>query len=881
MARRVGRWRLERRDWLLAVLVLALLVYADRCRSLFAQIASRRGVVVERMAWAGTVSEIDALLAAPGSDGGEAVSRIDGLVARVERSGAANRNEELAGTLRRSRTALVTGDIPAAREQLYAAVLEIRAGTWAVSRQLGGLFDATAGAAVGGGVFGLASLAALFAALATLRQNTQLSRRSDLIARATSDGCWDWDPATGIAQYSPGWAEITGVQANHVNDWYERVHPDDLPAVMEALNAHLAGKSAYFEAQYRLRDAEGRWRYMLGRGLAEREGGRAVQMAAGQSDITERRAQAALEARSAILAHVSSATGMGFVAVDQAGGVHEVSPSAELVAAPWGSVAAFWSAVSGRLDPAYGACSLCGHPEPVGNQTVDLASPTKGRRFIQVTWTGHAHGLGTSHELSVAIVDDVTSRRTAEDAERLAHQRLVASEAELRGALDTLPSAVVVVADGRVAFSNRTANATFGATPAWQAALLRAAPETRGEPRTVLLDTASGSESFDVFAPEPIRFNGGDAELVMARNASERVRVESQLRAAERLVALGGMAAGLAHEINNPLTYVIGNLELAHEGVGDTGKRIERALDGALRVREVVAQLRDLASPAAPVLESVDPALAFESALALAHGVGLPRARVRRMFVKGLLASGNPVWLGQIALNLVSNALQSMGSIPAGERRLEIGSEEVRGDVRVTVTDSGPGVPDALVASVFDPFVSTRSNGGGTGLGLYICRELCRRMGGKLELVQTGSTGTTFALTLRGAGGLVAERRPRVLVIDAEPGLGEQVRAHLSSHDLRVETTFSGGSLALREPWDAVILEVELPEGSGIDLWLELRERDAEAARRVVFVSGGPITPSVARCMHDSHLPCLVKPFDGGELVRLVEQHLSSHSRHA
>ncbi len=881
MANAGGAWRLERREWLLGVLVLALLAYGNHCYAMYTGIGRLRVEVAERVGWSTEIGAIQGELAANGVPSALA-GRIEALEAEVGTQQAVRGGGALLLSLARSRSALQTGDRIGAGRELAEALGGVLAGTSALSRELGDLVDESAQAGAFGLVFGLASLAALAAALAALRANAHLTGRAELIARAVSAGAWDWEPATGRAQFSKGWEELTGSPASSVSDWYARVHPADLPALDAAIKNHLSGGTRTFEAEYRLRDATGRWRVMSARGLAERENGRAVRMAVAQNDITARRTQAAQEARSALLAHVSNATGMGFLAVDPGGTVHQANPAAARVSEPWGTPAAFWDALRPGLHPQNGTCALCGRPEPVGSETTSLATPANEPRFIQVTWTGHAHGLEGESDLSVAIVDDVTARRTALEAERLAHARLVVSEAELRAALDALPSALVVVAGGRIAFSNRTATDTFGADPNRHAALLSSAPEARGELRTVLLDTNAGLRSFEVFAPEPISFGGSQAELVLARDANDRVRVESQLRNAERLVALGGLAAGLAHEINNPLTYVIANLELAHEGVGNTADRIARALGGAVRLRQVVAQLREFASPAPVATEPLDPSDAFESAVALARGVGMPLARVSRSMAPGVLVEGVPVWLAQIALNLVNNALQAMVDQPAEDRRLDIRCEADDSTVTLRVCDTGCGVAEGLAATIFEPFVSTRSQSDGQGLGLYICRELATRMGGQLTLEHTSPEGSTFALTLRRAHrGMVrappdrastpVRPRGRVLVVEDDAVVAERMRSYLSHHSVRVETTAEAGRLALLEVWDVVILDVVLGENSGITLWQELNARDAPAAARVVFVTGGSLTPPLAHFMLESSNPCLVKPFDFRDLVRLVD----------
>lgn len=880
-------WRIRRAEWLLAALFIALVAYTYHCARIYSRIGSLREEISERVGWTTELTEVEHQLVGPG-DGPRAVPALDRVIAEVASSSAVRNGRALQTALASVRTAAVSGDAAATRERLNSALRELRSGSAGVSRELGGLVDESARAGGFGLLFGLASIVALASALSSRRTNDQLSRRAALLARAASAASLDWDPRTGSANFSAGWESLTGQPATHVQAWFDRVHPDDVAALRAAVDRHLAGETPVFEAEYRLRDASDCWRVMAAQGLAEREDGRAVRVAVAQGDITARRTQAAHEARSALLAHVSAATGMGFLAVDSAGQVHEANPAAVQMAAPWGSAGAFWSVLAGQGEPSFAPCALCGRPEPVGSATLRAQTPADELRFIQVTWTGHAHGLAMDRELSVAIVDDVTARRAAVEAERRAHARLVASEAELRTALDALPSALVVVGDAGIAFRNRTATATFGDAPEHSAALLAAAPSAPGAMRVAVLETRQGPRSFEVLAPVAIRFNGLPAELVLARDASDRARVESQLRAAERLVALGGLAAGLAHEINNPLTYVIGNLELATEGVGPVGERLARALDGAVRMRQVVAQLRDFGSPTPVATEPTDPGQVFEGALALARGVGAPALQVSRSFPVGVRVESVPVWLGQIALNLIHNALNAMEERPVEERRLEMSATADAATVTIRVRDNGGGVPEAIVGTLFDPFVSSRRRGEGQGLGLYLCRELATRMGGRLTLESTGPEGTTFALLMArssaprlAAGPSHPSGRARVLVAGRDADLASSLGEVLHRHEVRVETSPHRGRAALFESWDVAVIDASLMDGDGRTAWRQLTERDDSVVRRVVFVSSGTLTPALAEFMLRSSFPCLVRPFDLRDLVRLVDARLPNGVVHA
>lgn len=482
---------------------------------------------------------------------------------------------------------------------------------------------------------------------------------------------------------------------------------------------------------------------------------------------------------------------------------------------------------------------------------------------------------------------DMTDRRQASEA----LDRLRGSETEFTRALDAVPEAVLILGGDHILYANQMARDAFG--PIEEAMLivpvLRTAAQEGGAARVPQMADAAGN--WEVSSPKPITFGGQAAEILVARDVGQRVKMEGHLRAAERMVALGGLAAGLAHEINNPLTYVIGNLELAQEGVGDVKARVARALGGAVRVRQVVSQLRALANPGTSELVPVHLGPAIESAISLALGVGHLPATIHREFALAGTVNANPVWIGQIALNLVSNALQAMADLPREQRHLFIRAKNVPdGGTTVEFTDSGRGIAPAIAERLFEPFTTSRLQQGGSGLGLYICRELATRMGGTLELVSTGQTGTTFRLYLApsqaeqsvvGAAPVVVPRRAgRVLVVDDERVIVELLLNYLGHHHVEACHDVHSASLALaREDWDAVVLDIILPDRSGIELFDEIFARSPQQASRFIFVTGGSLAPDVARFLMRAPNTALLKPFDFRELVNQVDRLVADISR--
>ncbi|MBM4390291.1 MAG: response regulator [Deltaproteobacteria bacterium] len=752
--------------WAIGGLAVALVLYASHYAKLCADVDAGREAVSTRVAWTGRAGELALANEGAWRREGEAATAFATLADEIEAGQSisllSRPTDSAAVAALREASRAAASDREAAREAAGAALQSLREGTAALSWEIGELVDTTRMSAIGGMAFGALGVVVVAALVASLGEAQHWRRRWTLTTRATADGLWDWDLDKGKVDFSDACRDAAGLQrGSGLDDWFDRIHPDDAPAVRAALDAHLAGSTPVFEVAFRLVDGFGGHRFMLARGLADRDpAGRPRHVACWQTDISDRRDAAVLKAQT------------------------------------------------------------------------DTAMRAQG---------------------------------------------------ELRAVIDALPDCVLVLAAGEVAYANAAARSAFGGPDSMHrvAARLRAAAGG-GVPATV--GTRNGLEATWEVAPAvPIRWDDIPAEVVAARDISGRLRIEGQLRNAERVIALGGLAAGLAHEINNPLTYVIGNLELAQQQVGDVSERVSRALEGATRVRQVVAQLRAMANPSAGELVPTHVGPAIEGALTLAGGIGMPLAAVARQVDEQAAVLANPVWLGQLLVNLVNNSLQAMAAQPPDTRVLSFRVFRVGdGTAAVEVEDTGPGIPANLMSRIFEPFTSSRLQTGGSGLGLYICRELASRMGGSLALLRSGPAGTCFRLTLRLAvqapaerregGGPAAVRRGRVLIVDDEAGLGDLMRTYLSHHEVRVETSGEGGATALATGrWDAIVLDIVLPDRSGIELWRELFLRDPSAAARVCFVTGGSLAPDVASFLVDSVNPSLVKPFDFRELVAHVD----------
>jgi PAS domain S-box-containing protein len=380
------------------------------------------------------------------------------------------------------------------------------------------------------------------------------------------------------------------------------------------------------------------------------------------------------------------------------------------------------------------------------------------------------------------------------------------------------------------------------------------------------------------------------------RDVSDRRRAEES----SRLAALGTLAAGVAHEINNPLAYVIANLAHARDRAGalagteaGEGLRAEvveplaDAEEGARRVHEIVRQLRAFAR-AEEAEGPVDPARALRAALAMAQNEIRQRARVVADVGPAPPVIGNENRLTQVFLNLLVNAAQA---IPEGD----VARNEVRAALRVEgdqivaeVSDTGAGMTPETRARVFEPFYTTKGPGEGTGLGLAISHSIVAGMHGRIEIASEPGAGSRFRVILPIAraippGAREAPRQPtpaparprRLLIVDDEP-LVSRALARLLEPEGEVVLVDRAREALERvragERFDVIVCDLMMPDLSGMALHAAVQELDPGIAARMVFVTGGAFTDAAREFLERVPNARLEKPIDRAALREAVRR---------
>ena len=273
-----------------------------------------------------------------------------------------------------------------------------------------------------------------------------------------------------------------------------------------------------------------------------------------------------------------------------------------------------------------------------------------------------------------------------------------------------------------------------------------------------LLARSGATVLVEVSPSHVVSFEGQPARLVVGRDVTERARLQQQLLTADRMASIGMLAAGVAHEVNNPLAYVLNNVEMAMRALTPLGEstRASRealsvALEGVDHIRIIVRDLLVLSRVDDEAVGPIDVQSVVESTLALAANKISERAELRCEYHPVPLARGTAARLGQVLLNLVANAIEAMPESSRATNELRVVVQESAGRAVVEVSDNGAGILPEHAARVFDPFFTTKAFGAGTGLGLSISQRLVTENGGELTFESTPQRGTTFRVVLPGS----------------------------------------------------------------------------------------------------------------------------------
>jgi PAS domain S-box-containing protein len=533
---------------------------------------------------------------------------------------------------------------------------------------------------------------------------------------------------------------------------------------------------------------------------------------------------------------------------------------------------------------------------------LDLEIRVRGAGHFETSLAVRAQAARAGEQLTITgSASNVTARKRAERELRRVNR-----------VLENLHDAIVVTdLEGRITDWTAKAQATFqrrssGAPPAQLHDLIgapRVAEIQRaisdhghwtGEIPIVLSDDAEGI--FEV-AAAPLKDDQGwvVGYIAALRDVTARKALQNQLILADKLAAIGSIAAGVAHEINNPLAVVTGGLDW----IGERIEEVVRAGGDSAAVREVLSEMKDGVGRIAAIVAGMknasqkdDPSATQVPLRRALDGAVKILANEVRHSAQLIVSVPEDLWvpcsetrLIQVFIHLIANAVHAIEDRRSGgnEIRIEV-ARRSPGRVQIALRDTGVGMSQETLSRLFTPFFTTKPHGKGTGLGLSVTRTILESCGGHISFESKPGEGTTAFVELPTSAPPVpvqprkaverSSTRGAILVIDDEPFVANALGRLLRSRGFTTEVVNDGRTgldKLLKGSFQAVVCDLMMPEFSGVDLFHQLEATAPELIGRLVFLSGGAFTPRTEEFVQEARRPVLSKPWKVEALVAAIE----------
>ncbi|MBM3174286.1 MAG: PAS domain S-box protein [Chloroflexi bacterium] len=395
---------------------------------------------------------------------------------------------------------------------------------------------------------------------------------------------------------------------------------------------------------------------------------------------------------------------------------------------------------------------------------------------------------------------------------------------------------------------------------------------------------------------EIVGFRGVGRDITERKKAEEhRHQLELKAQVSSRLASVGEMSAGVAHEINNPLTAVTGYAQLLldrKDVPADVRKDLEAITEGARRVAGIVQRLLAFSRQTKPERKYVDINHLIESTLVLrAYHLRTNNIKVTTSLAPDLPQTvADPGQIQQVILNLIVNAEQEM-KLAHGKGKLTISTEKSDSIIKISVKDDGPGIKPEIMDRLFDPFFTTREVGEGTGLGLSLCYGIVAEHNGKIYAESKTGKGATFIVELPVVTEIDTPDAPepaadepervgkaRILVVDDEQVIRDLAKRILTGEGYKVDTVDNAkDALKMIEGkrYNLLLLDIKMPGMDGVQLYRRLEKIAKSLAKRVVFVTGDVMSADTDRFLTETRVAHIAKPFDAAQLKKEVKRALS------
>jgi len=637
--------------------------------------------------------------------------------------------------------------------------------------------------------------------------------------------------------------------------------------------------------------------------------------AAGAAFRAQRGALAQIQDSEAMKSAIIASAFDAVVAIDEAGLVVEFNPSAERMFGIPGATAR-GQPMAGLIVPAHlrgrhqdgmqrylssGRAVILGRPVELEALRADGTVFPIELAITEVRQAGR--------RLFTAYLRDITDRRTMERALRdsAQHFRTIAES-------HPVPVAIVRLEDGRIVHASQAFADLFGMAldelpgqdiagfyaDLGQRARLREELRRNGAVRGFELDQRrpDGSVFPTAITARVIDFQGAPAAISAVVDLTEQKRQEAEiarqreaLHQSEKLNALGSLLASVAHELNNPLSVVVGYATIMRDLAPDDATR-ERAVKvqaAAERCARIVRTFLAMARQKPEAWGPVQVNQVVEGALEVA-GYGLRTSDVEVTLdlafdVPPVRGDGDQLTL--VVMNLVVNAQHALQTQPP-PRRLEIITRRADGQVRIEIGDNGPGIPPEIAERIFDPFFTTKPQGVGTGIGLSVCHGIVSAHEGTIAVAAPPEGGTRFTVELPASAGAAAPPptaeepgpvRGRILVVEDEVEIAQMIAEVLGRDGHDILLAASGREALDRidgQRVDLILSDLRMPDLDGPALYARLAACRPALARRMVFVTGDVLTPETGSFLNQAGLPVLEKPIDPYDLRLKVRSYLSA-----
>jgi two-component system cell cycle sensor histidine kinase/response regulator CckA len=562
----------------------------------------------------------------------------------------------------------------------------------------------------------------------------------------------------------------------------------------------------------------------------------------------------------------------------------------------------------------------------------------KNGRVIQCNWYNTALVDADGCTIGVAsMVEDVTERRNADTALRK-------SEMRFRSLIEHAPDAICVLRARRFVYVNPAFAKYLGHASAEELIGMQVDQVVHPEERASVHGRRTAALEHSVLTPQeyrlfrkdgelvtceivsmPVDYDGEPAVLAMARDLSDRKLMQARLLQSDRMASVGTLAAGVAHEINNPLAYVKANLDVLasrripqlavllraleeerieqfsngepddssyelSERLSQIAAMVDLAREGAERVRSIVRDLKTFSRADEESTTPVDVSRVLDASVNMAWNEIRHRARLVKDYGEVPPVEANESRLGQVFLNLLVNAAQAIPEGRASEYEIRVRTyTDANERVVVAVSDTGSGIPQDALYRIFDPFFTTKAVGVGTGLGLWICQGIVTALGGEIAVDSVQGKGTTVTVSIpstftpdhlrapHDSEMAPSTRRGRILIVDDEPALGPSLAIALSDeHD--VVSARSGREalelLAKDDRFDLILCDLMMPDVTGMEVYEKLKVDRQELADRMIFVTGGSFTRRSSEFLETIAQRMLEKPFDVQRVRELLRSRI-------